>query len=44
MPQARLDRVEAWAEAGVRPSSLIDVSDGLASEAHHLSQAGPSAP
>ncbi|PAP78525.1 thiamine-phosphate kinase [Rubrivirga marina] len=40
MPQARLDRIEAWAEAGVRPSSLIDVSDGLASEAHHLSQAG----
>ena len=40
MPQARLDRVEAWAQAGVRPTSLIDVSDGLASEAHHLSQAG----
>jgi thiamine-monophosphate kinase len=40
MPQARLDRVEAWAEAGVRPTSLIDVSDGLASETHHLSQAG----
>ena len=40
MPQARLDRVEGWAEAGVRPTSLIDVSDGLASEAHHLSQAG----
>lgn len=40
MPQARLDRVETWAEAGVRPTSLIDVSDGLASEAHHLSQAG----
>ncbi len=40
MPQARLDRVEAWAEAGVRPTALIDVSDGLASETHHLSQAG----
>ena len=40
MPQARLDRVRAWAEAGVRPTALIDVSDGLASEAHHLSQAG----
>ena len=40
MPQARLDRVETWAEAGVRPTSLIDVSDGLASEAHHLSQSG----
>ncbi|MEM1118059.1 MAG: thiamine-phosphate kinase [Bacteroidota bacterium] len=40
MPQARLDRVQQWAEAGVRPTSLIDVSDGLASETHHLSQAG----
>ena len=40
MPQARLDRVETWATAGVRPTSLIDVSDGLASETHHLSQAG----
>jgi thiamine-monophosphate kinase len=40
LPQARLDRVEAWAEAGVRPSALIDVSDGLASEAHHLAEAG----
>ena len=40
MPQARLDRVETWRDAGVRPTSLIDVSDGLASEAHHLSQAG----
>ena len=40
MPQARLDRVRQWAEAGVRPTALIDVSDGLASEAHHLSQAG----
>ena len=40
MPQARLDRVRAWAEAGVRPTALIDVSDGLASEVHHLSQAG----
>ena len=39
-PQARLDRVEAWAEAGVRPTSLVDVSDGLASEAHHLAEAG----
>ncbi|MDT0632631.1 thiamine-phosphate kinase [Rubrivirga sp. S365] len=40
MPQARLDRVRQWAEAGVRPTALVDVSDGLASEAHHLSQAG----
>ena len=40
MPQARTDRVAQWAEAGVRPTALVDVSDGLASEAHHLSQAG----
>ena len=40
VPQARLDRVTGWADAGVRPTALIDVSDGLASETHHLSQAG----
>ena len=39
MPQARLDRVRAWRAAGVRPHALIDVSDGLASEVHHLCQA-----
>ena len=36
MPQARLDRVRAWRAAGVRPHALIDVSDGLASEVHHI--------
>jgi thiamine-monophosphate kinase len=35
-PRARLDRVRAWQEAGFRPSALIDVSDGLASEVYHL--------
>jgi thiamine-monophosphate kinase len=40
MPKARLDSVAAWRAAGVRPTSLIDISDGLASEAHHLSLAG----
>lgn len=39
-PQARLDRVREWAEAGVRPHALIDISDGLASEVHHLCRAG----
>ena len=39
MPQARLDRVRAWRKAGVRPTALIDVSDGLASEVHHICQA-----
>ena len=37
--QARLDAVERWAAAGVRPHALIDVSDGLASEVHHLCRA-----
>lgn len=35
-PVARLDVVRNWAERGVRPSALIDVSDGVASEVHHL--------
>ncbi len=35
-PTARLDAVRAWQEAGVRPRALIDISDGLASEVHHL--------
>jgi thiamine-monophosphate kinase len=36
MPTARLDVVNDWVRRGVRPSALIDVSDGLASEIHHL--------
>lgn len=40
MPQARLDRIRLFAEAGVRPSAMIDVSDGLASETHHLAAGG----
>jgi thiamine-monophosphate kinase len=39
-PSARLDRVRQWREAGVRPRALIDISDGLASEVHHLCKAG----
>ena len=35
-PQPRLDRLRHWEERGVRPHALIDVSDGLASEVHHL--------
>lgn len=35
-PTARLDAVEALALAGIRPSAMLDVSDGLASEIHHL--------
>jgi thiamine-monophosphate kinase len=39
-PSARLDRVRQWREADVRPRALIDISDGLASEVHHLCRAG----
>ncbi len=35
-PQARRDIVEALAEAGIRPTSMIDISDGLSSELIHL--------
>jgi len=35
-PEARLDVVEALREAGVQPTSMIDVSDGLSSEILHL--------
>ncbi|NBC87254.1 MAG: thiamine-phosphate kinase [Bacteroidetes bacterium] len=38
-PPAQLQAVRNWKEAGFRPSSLIDVSDGLASEVHHLCEA-----
>jgi len=35
-PKARLDMVEALAAAGIKPTSMIDISDGLASEVHHI--------
>lgn len=35
-PEARIDVVTLLAEAGVVPTSMIDVSDGLASECLHL--------
>lgn len=35
-PLARRQTIEEWASRGVRPNALIDVSDGLASEVHHL--------
>src|SRR5690606_3750353 len=37
-PTARLDIVRDWMSKGIRPSSMIDISDGLASEIHHLCQ------
>jgi thiamine-monophosphate kinase len=38
-PKARLDIVQGWQEAKVRPRAIIDVSDGVASEVHHLCDA-----
>lgn len=35
-PVARVRTTQHWAERGVRPHALIDISDGLASEVHHL--------
>lgn len=35
-PEARQDIVEALAKAGIRPTSMIDISDGLSSELMHL--------
>jgi thiamine-monophosphate kinase len=35
-PEARKDIIQFFAESGVRPTSMIDVSDGLSSEILHL--------
>jgi thiamine-monophosphate kinase len=35
-PEARLDIIHELRELGVRPTSMIDISDGLASEIMHL--------
>lgn len=37
-PQARRDIVEALAAANIRPTSMIDISDGLSSEIMHICQ------
>ncbi len=36
MPRPRLDIVEMFAHSDVKPTSMIDVSDGLSSEINHL--------
>jgi len=35
-PEARRDIVEALAKAGIRPTSMMDISDGLSSEMLHI--------
>lgn len=35
-PKARMDIIHEFADLGILPTSMIDVSDGLASEAFHL--------
>ena len=37
-PKARLDIIKVLREKGVRPTSMIDISDGLASEVHHIAR------
>ena len=37
-PEARMDVIYELAELGIAPTAMIDVSDGLASEALHLSR------
>ena len=38
-PPAQLKAVRDWAEHGVQPTALIDISDGLASEVNHICEA-----
>ena len=35
-PEARADIVLAFQKLGIKPTSMIDISDGLSSEIHHL--------
>jgi thiamine-monophosphate kinase len=39
-PEARKDIIERLAQAGLQPTSMIDISDGLASELKHLCKQG----
>ncbi len=35
-PEARVDIISAFTNLGIKPTSMIDISDGLSSEIHHL--------
>ena len=35
-PEARKDIIEALAKEGIRPTAMMDISDGLSSELHHI--------
>ena len=35
-PEARKDIIEALAKAGIRPTAMMDISDGLSSELYHI--------
>jgi thiamine-monophosphate kinase len=35
-PEARFDTIQTLRKAGIKPSAMIDISDGLASEIHHI--------
>jgi thiamine-monophosphate kinase len=35
-PEARLDMVQEWENLGVKPTAMLDISDGLASEILHI--------
>ena len=35
-PEARKDIIEALAKEGLRPTAMMDISDGLSSELHHI--------
>lgn len=37
-PEARRDVIQSLAEAGIQPTSMIDISDGLSSELMHICQ------
>ncbi len=35
-PEARIDIISVFKKLGIKPTSMIDISDGLSSEIHHL--------